>query len=217
MDHIWESNVSGTAPTYPAGLQVGYPTNTPVPTIPGAWWHHQITEEIRNVIVQASITPDATSVVQLKNAIAALIAAGTVNVANYVANDAGNMRFHWNYQGGTPSYLWGSNADAANTYLYNPANFSVNYANSAGSANSWVGSPNGGGGIGSFVNIGGQGVGGVLPAGGTWAAFVMSIVDDGNVVDARGIGGIWAGGTNLDQNGAGGGQGGHYGFAWRIA
>ena len=38
---------------------------------------------------------------------------------------------HWNGQGGQPTWLWGGN-DASNMYVYNPSNFSVNYANSAG-------------------------------------------------------------------------------------
>lgn len=42
------------------------------------------------------------------------------------------MTFHWSGQGGQPNWLWGGN-DGVNMYVYNPANFSVNYANSAGS------------------------------------------------------------------------------------
>lgn len=44
----------------------------------------------------------------------------------------GNVDTIWNWvgQGGQPSWLWGSN-DGTNMYIYNPANFSVNYANSA--------------------------------------------------------------------------------------
>ena len=45
------------------------------------------------------------------------------------------MTFHWSGQGGQPAWLWGGN-DGLNHYVYNPANFSVNYANSAGSAGS---------------------------------------------------------------------------------
>lgn len=43
------------------------------------------------------------------------------------------MTFNWAGQGGQPSWLWGGN-DGANMFVYNPSNFSVNYANSAGSA-----------------------------------------------------------------------------------
>ena len=38
--------------------------------------------------------------------------------------------WHWNGQEGQPEWLWGGN-DGTNMYVYNPANFSVNYANSA--------------------------------------------------------------------------------------
>lgn len=44
------------------------------------------------------------------------------------------MTFNWNGQGGQPSWLWGGE-DGSNMYIYNPANFSVNYANSANYAN----------------------------------------------------------------------------------
>jgi len=55
----------------------------------------------------------------------------------YVANDSAYMRFHWSGQGGQPTWLWGS-GDASNMYVYNPSNFSVNYANTAGHANDAV-------------------------------------------------------------------------------
>ena len=44
----------------------------------------------------------------------------------------GNVDTIWNSagQGGKPGWLWGGN-DGVNMYVYNPANFSVNYANSA--------------------------------------------------------------------------------------
>jgi hypothetical protein len=40
------------------------------------------------------------------------------------------MTFNWNGQGGQPTWLWGGN-DIGNMYVWNPSNFSVNYANSA--------------------------------------------------------------------------------------
>lgn len=58
---------------------------------------------------------------------------GTATNAEYVANDSAYMRFHWNKQSGQPSWLWGGN-EAGHMYVYNPSNFSVNYANSAGNA-----------------------------------------------------------------------------------
>ena len=43
--------------------------------------------------------------------------------------------FNWVGQDGQPTWLWGSN-DGSNYYVWNPANFSVNYATSAGTASS---------------------------------------------------------------------------------
>lgn len=53
--------------------------------------------------------------------------------AEYVSNESKYMRFHWSDQGGQPAWLWGGN-DAGHMYIYNPSNFSVNYANSANNA-----------------------------------------------------------------------------------
>jgi len=41
--------------------------------------------------------------------------------------------FNWSGQAGQPSGLWGSN-DGASYYVWNPSNFNVNYANSAGNS-----------------------------------------------------------------------------------
>ena len=45
-------------------------------------------------------------------------------------SDGGDLNFYWSGQGGQPNWLWGG-GDGANMYVYNPSNFSVNYANSA--------------------------------------------------------------------------------------
>ncbi|OCN01815.1 hypothetical protein A7X67_03325 [Clostridium sp. W14A] len=44
-----------------------------------------------------------------------------------------NKNWNWSGQGGTPPWVWGG-SDGSNMYVYSPANFNVNYANSAGSA-----------------------------------------------------------------------------------
>lgn len=49
-------------------------------------------------------------------------------------SDGGALNMNWSGQGGQPSWLWGGN-DGVNMYVYDPSNFSVNYANSAGSVN----------------------------------------------------------------------------------
>lgn len=46
------------------------------------------------------------------------------------ASSGTNMVFNWSGQGGQPSWLWGGN-DGTNQYVYNPSNFSVNWANGA--------------------------------------------------------------------------------------
>lgn len=50
-------------------------------------------------------------------------------------SDGTALNFYWSGQSGQPPWLWGG-SDGSNMYVYNPSNFSVNYANSAGSANS---------------------------------------------------------------------------------
>ena len=61
----------------------------------------------------------------------------TANTAGKIG-EGGNtnnpITFHWSGQSGQPTWMWGSN-DRANQYVYNPSNFRVSYANSAGSAN----------------------------------------------------------------------------------
>lgn len=47
-------------------------------------------------------------------------------------SDGAAINWAWSGQGGQPSWLWGGN-DGITMYVYNPANFSVNYANSSGS------------------------------------------------------------------------------------
>lgn len=69
-------------------------------------------------------------------------------------SDGADLNFHWSGQGGQPTWLWGG-TDGANMYVYNPSNFSVNYANSAGSVSaSAVASATAGigaGAVGSYV------------------------------------------------------------------
>ena len=68
----------------------------------------------------------------------AIIHAGNIGSqsVNY-ASSAGNAdtvdghHFNWSGQGGQPTWVWGGN-DSSNMYVYNPSNFSVNYANGAG-------------------------------------------------------------------------------------
>ena len=47
------------------------------------------------------------------------------------------MNMNWSGQGGQPPWLWGG-SDGTNMYVYNPSNFSVNYANTAGGLSSYA-------------------------------------------------------------------------------
>ena len=60
-------------------------------------------------------------------------AATATTAAN--ANKLNGQSFHWNGQGGQPTWVYGG-SDGVNLYVYNPATWSVNYANSANYSNS---------------------------------------------------------------------------------
>lgn len=99
------------------------------------------------------------------------------------------VTWHWNGQEGQPEWLWGGNeATRGSMYVYNPANFSVNYANSAGSA------PANGGTAWQTTVVPNVAIGNTnqaVPAGGTWT-FIVSRNGDGNM-------GTIAGGTVINQ------------------
>lgn len=64
------------------------------------------------------------------------IVAGTMNGRAYPRrSDGAAVQFQWAGQSGQPSWLWGGNGDGTAYQVWNPANFNVNYANSAGNAN----------------------------------------------------------------------------------
>jgi len=59
--------------------------------------------------------------------------AASATYSTYINTDSYNMKLHWAGQGGQPTWLWGSN-DGADSYVWNPSNFNVNYATTAGNA-----------------------------------------------------------------------------------
>jgi len=75
MDNrTWSSGASGTPPTVPASPSVGYPTpGNPelgqAATKGGAYWFHQMGEELRAILTAAGITPDPTVLTQLLTAL----------------------------------------------------------------------------------------------------------------------------------------------------
>lgn len=106
--------------------------------------------------------------------------ADLAGVANRLRTESGvDTLWHWDGQAGQPTWVWGG-VDGTNMYVYNPATFNVNYANSAGSANMKVYSletyPN----TKSFV----------LPAGGTWLVIASNDT-------WRGFVRIYAGGSTV--------------------
>lgn len=56
------------------------------------------------------------------------------NIANQLVIGGSATTFNWSGQSGQPTWLWGGNSPG-NMYVYNPSNFNVNYANTAGNAN----------------------------------------------------------------------------------
>lgn len=62
---------------------------------------------------------------------------GNAETATTAANASklNGQNFYWSGQGGQPTWVYGG-SDGTNLYVYNPSNWSVNYANSAGVANS---------------------------------------------------------------------------------
>lgn len=74
----YEAGAFDTPPSPVAEPSSGYPgsgnpaTGTPA-TVPGPYWFHSITEEMRNVILLAGLTPDYNDLTQFSQAINALI------------------------------------------------------------------------------------------------------------------------------------------------
>jgi hypothetical protein len=78
MDRYWKSDAATAAPVVPASNAGGFPSNGDAAagvdgTVPGAWWYHSITEEIRNAILKLGTTPDWTKTDQLGTAIASVL------------------------------------------------------------------------------------------------------------------------------------------------
>lgn len=135
---------------------------------------------------------------------------GTAWAANRLRREGGvDTVWNWAGQGGQPGWLWGGN-DGVNMYVYNPVNFSVNYANSANSAN-YANS------AGSVSGLGGARVSGVVsrcgdeicvhaPAGGQYLILYgqrVAVTNGrrGGELYATLSPGIYAGGSHLGQTG----------------
>ena len=79
----FSSGTSVSPPTPLASPSVGYPTagnpgtGTPA-TKPGAYWYHQVGEELRNLILAAGLTPSDAALTQVAQAVQILITASVV-------------------------------------------------------------------------------------------------------------------------------------------
>lgn len=75
----YQSGASATPPTAPSSPSIGYPTEgspgTTPASQPGAYWFHQLAEELRAIQVAAGVTPDKSTLNQLLTALQALFAA----------------------------------------------------------------------------------------------------------------------------------------------
>ncbi len=85
MDRKFESGASLSVPTVPAAPSTGYATNgdpaTAIQaTVPGEYWYHMVTEELRHLVVSAGLTPAHATLTQVYDAVAAMIAAGSISV-----------------------------------------------------------------------------------------------------------------------------------------
>lgn len=107
-------------------------------TIVGRAWKRvidsdNIASQSVNYATSAGVANTATSAVSATSASSATTAS-VASVARAVArsNNTNNpMYFWWDGKGGQPSWLWGG-SDGTNMYVYNPSNFSVNWATSSG-------------------------------------------------------------------------------------
>lgn len=78
MDRYWNANVAASAPPVPASNPGGYPSDGDASTgvdgtVPGAWWYHLVTEELRNAIVALGGKPDYAKTDQLGTSLASSI------------------------------------------------------------------------------------------------------------------------------------------------
>ncbi|MFM0327345.1 hypothetical protein [Caballeronia glebae] len=79
MDRYWKSNTAPDAPAVPDTTAGGYPQDG-IPasgvegTVPGAWWYHSVTEEIRGAIEKLGGVPDWKKTDQLGTTIAGALA-----------------------------------------------------------------------------------------------------------------------------------------------
>jgi hypothetical protein len=112
----WSGSTGGTADNYIRSLR-----DSAVGTNNWSTWAKIITDQNYN-----SYAPTLTG--GGANGTWGINITGTAQNANQLIG----KNWNWSGQSGQPSWLWGG-SDGTNMYVYNPSNFSVNYANTAGS------------------------------------------------------------------------------------
>lgn len=90
---VYEADAIATPPTAPASPSSGHPTNgNPLTaqnaTEPGEWWFHQLSEEMRAVILEGGLTPDHNTLTQLRDAIKNIVKGGDYKASVRVASTA---------------------------------------------------------------------------------------------------------------------------------
>nr|DAT97829.1 MAG TPA: hypothetical protein [Caudoviricetes sp.] len=100
---------------------------------------------LKGTAVHATTADKATTATNADYATSAVSATTATNASHATIADRAyprrvgdvDLNFNWAGKAGQPTWLWGGE-DGSNMYVYNPANFSVNYSNSAGSV-AWGG------------------------------------------------------------------------------
>ncbi|MGF6636839.1 hypothetical protein [Paraburkholderia sp. MM6662-R1] len=99
MDRYWQANAVEDAPETPADNAGGFPANgNPAAgvtgTVPGEWWYHAITEELRNAIVALGGTPDFARVNQLADVLVESFAKTVSAITGSLATVATTGSYH---------------------------------------------------------------------------------------------------------------------------
>ncbi|MBB5411718.1 hypothetical protein HDG34_005679 [Paraburkholderia sp. HC6.4b] len=99
MDRYWQANAVEDAPETPADNPGGFPANgNPAAgvtgTVPGEWWYHAITEELRNAIIALGGTPDFTQVNQLADVLVESFAKTVSTITGSLATVATTGSYH---------------------------------------------------------------------------------------------------------------------------
>ena len=95
MDRVYQANAIETPPSSTASSG-SYPTagdkaSGRLATVPGPYWFYSITEEIRNALIAAGVTPDAAKVNQLAEAMSKFLPLSGGNVTGNLTVQSKNV------------------------------------------------------------------------------------------------------------------------------